>query len=148
MNLLKYNKSMRVYRFLSEEELILILNGNSSKLGRYFDSGLSNTHKYDVNEKYLHFFFRKNDCEYIKTIHQNHFSSDSGFLAEFNIPLARIIGHIGKGFYESNKGGYDKDHDTCYELALPSSIFNPSWIKGYEKIYFERNMDYSKPLFE
>ena len=60
-----YNLHMRVYRYLSEDELNNMKDGNVSDLGR--DGGFIkiaqrkykmklNTHRYAIGEKYLHFF--------------------------------------------------------------------------------------------
>ena len=84
--------------------------------------------------KYIHFFFHREDCEYVRKFQQKTSVSEQNYIAQFNIPLKRIIGHIGKGFYESKHGGYDYDYDVCYELAIPVSIFKPEWLNGYEKV--------------
>lgn len=125
---------MKVYRLLSEEELKLILEGKTSALGEYFGDGFSNTHKYNKRERYMHFFFKRDDCEYIKKIHGKPREGASRFIAEFNIPLKKIIGHIGRGFYCPKQGGYDYLYDTCYELALPVRIFSQYWLTKYEKV--------------
>lgn len=125
---------MRAYRLLGEEELNLILEGRTSALGEYFSAGFSNTHRYKKRERYMHFFFKREDCEYIKKIQGKVREDEPRFVAEFNIPLKKIIGHIGRGFYYPKQGGYDYDHDTCYEIALPVSIFSPYWLRGYEKV--------------
>lgn len=136
---------MKAYRLLGEEELNLILEGKTSALGEYFGKGLSNTHKYKIGERYLHFFFNKENCEYIKKVQGKVKNGESRFIAEFNIPLKRIIGHIGRGFYVPKQGGYDYDHDTCYELALPISIFNPHWLSRYEKVEENTKMAEHQP---
>lgn len=125
---------MKVYRLLGEDELEQMLNRNVESLGSYFARMNGNTHKYKARERYLHFFFHKEDCDYVRKIQQQTSSCEQNFLVEFNIPLKRIVGHIGKGFYEARRGGYDNDYDVCYELALPVSIFNPSWLNAYEKV--------------
>lgn len=127
-----YNEIMKVFRLLGEEELQLILNGHVSALGNNFTGNYSNTHKYKSCEKYIHFFFNKANCEYMKNIQGGEHKDGKRFIAEFNIPLKRIIGHIGKGFYIPKKGGYDYLHDSCYEIALPVSIFDASWMQSYE----------------
>ena len=123
---------MKVYRLLSEEELNLLLNGQGSSLGNYFNDEYSNTHRYKSGEKYLHFFFRKQDCEYIKEIQDNLGDVEEKYIAEFKIPLSKIIGHIGRGFYHSKYTGLV--YDTCYEIAIPMSIFNPNWLVKYDKL--------------
>ena len=128
---------MKVYRLLSEEELNLILERRTDALGNFFPKMKHNTHKYKPRERYLHFFFNKSDCEYMRKIHLQDDVGEQHFIAEFKIPLKRIIGHIGKGFYDSQCGGYDYFYEKCHEIALPISIFEPSWLKGYEKVSLE-----------
>ena len=127
-----YNEIMKVYRLLGEDELQLILDRNVSALGNYFTGRNSNTHKYKDRERYMHFFFNKDNCEYMKKVQGQEYKGEKKFIAEFDIPLRKIIGHIGKGFYVPKKGGYDYIYDSCYEIALPVSIFDASWIKRYE----------------
>ena len=129
-----YNRFMKAYRLLCEEELDEILSQNVGALGSYFGRKNGNTHRYKRREKYIHFFFRKEDCEYIRKIQLKDSVGEQNFIAEFNIPLKRIIGHIGRGFYDSKRGGYDEYYDVCYELAIPTSIFNPMWLKSYEEV--------------
>lgn len=125
---------MIVYRLLCEEELETILQQRIESIGSHFARMNGNTHKYKRGERYLHFFFKKENCEYVRKIQLKDSSGEQNFIAEFNIPLKRIIGHIGKGFYESKRGGYDSDYDVCYELAIPTSIFKPEWLKRYEQV--------------
>ncbi|MBR3884860.1 MAG: hypothetical protein IKJ33_00125 [Clostridia bacterium] len=125
---------MKVYRLLGEDELEQMLNRNVENLGGHFARMNGNTHKYKPREKYIHFFFHKEDCDYVRKLQQKTSTNEQNFLVEFNIPLKKIIGHIGKGFYDSKKGGYDEYYDVCYELAIPVSIFNPSWLKAYERV--------------
>ena len=125
---------MKVYRLLGEEELELILQQKTDALGSYFARMNGNTHKYKKREKYMHFFFHREDCEYMRKIQQKTSVCEQNYIAEFNIPLKRIIGHIGRGFYESRHGGYDYDYDVCYELAIPTSIFRSEWLNKFEKV--------------
>lgn len=125
---------MIVYRLLGEDELELILHQKNDALGGYFARMNGNTHKYKKREKYMHFFFHREDCEYVRRFQQKTSVSELNFIAKFNIPLKRIIGHIGKGFYNPKKGGYDYDYDVCYELALPTSIFRSEWLKSFEEV--------------
>ena len=125
---------MKLYRFLCEKELKLILEGDVSQLGGRFDGlGFSNTHRYKKNERYLHFYFNKADCDYIRKVHENEAGSTINYVVEFNVPLKKIIGHIGRGFYHSNQDWFNSI-DTIYELALPTTIFDPTWLVGYEKV--------------
>ena len=125
---------MRVYRLLGEEELELMLQQKTDALGSYFAKSKGNTHRYKRRERYIHFFFHREDCEYMRKIQQQTSVCEQNYIAEFNIPLKRIIGHIGRGFYESRHGGYDYDYDVCYELAIPTSIFRSEWLNKFEKV--------------
>lgn len=123
---------MKVYRLLCDEELELIKKGRVHSLGKYFEGMNTNTtHRYKTGERYLHFFFRREDCEFVRNIHRTQYGEGQDyFLAEFNIPLKSLIGHIGKGFYSHEAEGNKKLH----ELAIPASIFMPYWLKNFEKV--------------
>ena len=131
---------MKAYRLLCEDELNLMLEQQVDALGGHFGRMNGNTHKYKRTERYLHFFFKKQDCEYMRRIQLKDSSGEQNFIAEFNIPLNRIIGHIGKGFYETKLSGYDCLYDVCYELAIPASIFSPKWLQKYEKVSLEKEI--------
>ena len=131
---------MKAYRLLCEDELNLMLEQRVDALGGHFGRTNGNTHKYKRKERYLHFFFKKQDCEYMRKIQLKESSGEQNFIAEFNIPLKRIIGHIGKGFYETKHSGYDFPYDVCYELAIPTSIFSPKWLLSYEEVSLEKEI--------
>jgi hypothetical protein len=67
-------------------------------------------------------------------VHDLERNGEQKYIAEFKIPLKKIIGHIGKGFYYPLKGGYKYEIESVHELSLPNQIFNPSWLVGYEKV--------------
>lgn len=127
---------MKVFRLLSEEELNLIKNNKRRSLGKYFDGiNLNSTFKYKIGERYMHFFFRREDCELVRKIHRAYLvDGEQNFIAEFHIPLKKIIGHIGRGFYpqESETKGFEANKP--YEIAIPVSIFEPRWLKRYEQV--------------
>ena len=118
---------------MCEEELNDLLQNNKNALGHCFNNTVSNTHTYKNGEKYLHFFFKKEDCDYIRQFRRTKGANQATYIAEFNIPLKSIIGHIGKGFYDSNHG-YEVCNVSIYELALPSSIFKANWLKCFEEV--------------
>lgn len=135
---------MIVYRLLCEEELETILKKRTESIGRQFIRNKGNTHKYKSGEKYMHFFFKREDCEYMRKFQLKYSKGEKNFIAKFNIPLKRIIGHIGKGFYESKISGFDCDYDARYELAIPVSIFKPEWLKSYEQVSLAEEIQKSR----
>ena len=51
---------------MCEEELNKIFNRDLDNIGNFFDDRYSNTFKYQKNEKYIHFFKSKKNCEHVK----------------------------------------------------------------------------------
>lgn len=149
---------MRVYRYLSEDELNNMKDGNVSDLGR--DGGFIkiaqrkykmklNTHRYAIGEKYLHFFKSLSDIEYIRQERRNY--TGNFYFAEFEIPPLVLFFAAGKGFYTSLHG-YDNFTDSVSEFAIKSKHFNPDWLVGYtldhDKKSFMSESDYTKLEFE
>lgn len=122
---------MKVYRYLSENELKSILTDDLSNVGYEYANNLklqqSNTHRYKKGIKYLHFFKSKADCVRIKAIHNN---KTNFYIAEFNIPFATLAKHIGYGIYSTT--GYDVDYDEVTEFAIPTHKLKSSYLISYE----------------
>lgn len=97
---------MRAYRHLSEKELIAIQNGNMENIGSIFTKQQSNGHHYSPNKKYLHFFRKLEDIEYIQQVHKDF--NQKFYICEFNIPLRYWFLHYSHGIYHA-KSGYEID---------------------------------------
>lgn len=148
---------MKVYRYISENELNNIITGNTDEIGcdgqyikiaeRKYKTKL-NTHRYAVGEKYVHFFKSLSDIEYIRQERRDY--TGNFYFAEFEIPPLVLFFAAGKGFYTSLHG-YDSFTDSVSEFAVKSKNFNPNWLVGYtldrDKQIFMHESDYSKLQF-
>ena len=120
---------MRVYRYLSREELLNIRHNRVLLLGaRYemFNNG-KNTHKYNGFDKYLHFYKSANGMQEIRTLYRE-YSQDFYFCA-FEIPTHILFLHRGKGFYPPH--GYEEPVSTEIEYAIPVEEFRADWLSSY-----------------
>lgn len=146
---LRYNICMKVYRYLSQKELDLILANDTSSIGCEYskDEEYSrvNNHKYKTGVKYLHFFRHKKDCGRVTFI-SDHEDIDF-YVAEFNIPFTTLIRYRGYGRY--NKQTYSDDLVDVVEFALPVSKFKPRYMLSYalDEIH-HRSVEESKNLDE
>lgn len=134
---------MKVYRYLSQEELKKILNNDIESLGTYGKKyEIYNSHHYKSEEKYLHFFKKKSAMEHIRNIYRK--LDDDFYFCTFDIPIVKLALHFGRGCYY----GYGYDYDCEYELefALPVSQFKSEWLKSFEKD--ERNRSSSQIIKE
>jgi|GEM_PF-2977595 len=107
---------MRVYRYMCEAELKAFLEGNMAKVGTSRVNNASNTHRYKQGVKYLHFFKNVEDLRSIREIKAS--SKDNYYIGLFDIPLPILAMGMGKGYY--NGRGYDIDHITVREYAIPA----------------------------
>ena len=84
---------MVVYRVCKKEELKKILEDNSFRnIGyNFFDSNL-NTHKYNINSKYLHFFLNKDSILYLRTLKDR-------YICIYDIPEDILKQSEGIGYY-------------------------------------------------
>ena len=123
---------MKVYRYLSEEELKFIQSGEVDKIGSFYvnDENFKriNTHKYKKGVKYLHFFFKKEDIKRVQNLDFRKMSNY--YICEFNIPFLALLPYIGKGHYDSR--GYKTDLDSVYEIAMPATKMKQKYLKSYE----------------
>ena len=116
---------MRVYRYLDENEFKHIVQGDTENIGSFFANQSANTHRYKENVRYLHFFKNLNDFQYIQNLKE----STKMYLCEFDIPLKILFTHFGIGYYVPS--GYDCDYNSIYEFAIPSKLFNSSFLRSY-----------------
>ena len=112
---------MKVYRYLSQKELDKILIGNTCYFSRV------NTHNYNKDIKYLHFYKNPKHLRFARELHNKDYSDY--YFCEFNIPAIHLIKHAGHGTYDT--GGYDCDRIKVLEFALPVEKFNANYLKTY-----------------
>ena len=118
---------MRVYRYLCEEELKAILDGEMKNIGRRRFNNHSNNHHYKTGVKYLHFFKHLKDLQDIRMIKQN--EDNTFYVGVFDIPLPTLLAYSGKGYYEAH--GYDVNYITIREYAVPSDKIKPDQLLFY-----------------
>ena len=128
---------IKVYRYLSESELNKILNGNVGELGNSFHTKKIierkyrmkiNSHNYNPKEKYLHFFKKLSDIEFIRQERRNY--EENHYFAEFEIPALVLFFAAGKGYYNT-LSGYETFIEDVTEYAVNAKHFNPSWLVSY-----------------
>lgn len=128
-NALSPEKTKTVYRYVSARELSLLQNNDTNSLGAVFNGEkLSNTHKYDEETKYMHFF----DSPDQPTMVLSSISHTKEFLCEFEIEKSVLTSHKGKGFYPPR--GYDEPYTEVIEYAIPADEYNPEWFKSFTPI--------------
>ena len=135
---------MKVYRYLSANELEKIQSGNVKELGTSFadlqkrfgyatnpqDSmsttenniKMPNNYHYSKDKKYIHFFLSKSSCKYLIDLDKDESTQDGlikdHYIATFNIPIVQLIKHRGKGFY----GSINQKPVHSYENEPPTEI--------------------------
>lgn len=120
---------MKVYRYLSEEELKHILKNENNQIGASYSSKLAcNNHKYRFGVKYLHFFKHKDSIKYLKS--QMKFIRPY-YICEFNIPLKVLSKGVGKGYYDV--GGMDYITISQREFIVPANEMKKEWLVSYKQ---------------
>lgn len=125
-----YYICMKVYRYLSQDELVAICSGRVDKLGSTFDKKQckkrnQNNHRYKPNTRYLHFFKDKSSLEYIRRERLSDDKTGTYFFCSFNIPNTILFFHRGHGNYDGN---YDIPFYSVTEYAIPVDTFDPHWL--------------------
>lgn len=119
---------MKVYRYLSEDELNNIINGNVGCIGAYFKRDTPvNTHQYMEDEKYLHFFKYKQSMDEIRSLYRSY--KKPFYFCEFEVPKLVLFFAAGKGYYLNH--GYKDFENAVKEYAVRVVNFKPSWLKSF-----------------
>ncbi len=140
---------MKVYRYLSQDELNKILSNNISLIGTDYSANEKysrvNNHRYKSGTKYLHFFKHKDDCKRVEFINEG--KDIDFYIAEFDIPITTLIQYIGYGKYD--KLNHNGNVEKVIEFAIPTSKFKPKYIRSYvrDEIH-HRSLEKSKNLDE
>ena len=127
-----YNIFMKLYRYLSKEELENLLAGKIEQIGHFYEAKnykRVNTHKYKKGIKYLHFYFDEKEISRIKDA--DFHKSANYYICEFEIPFYVIFPHIGVGRYDGV--GYEVPLDSVFEVALPAQKMKVKYLKDYKK---------------
>ncbi len=122
---------MKVYRYLSEDELNHMLSGRINRLGSNFSSEYSaNTHKYKRGVRYLHFFLKKDSIKYIQELHDASFQDY--YTATFNIPMLTLMRFRGKGRYQKCRIFINSEIVQPIEFAIPVDEFDVKYLVDYK----------------
>lgn len=122
---------MRVYRYVSENELEKILSNDIDNIGNMFErhkKDVINNHKYIKGVKYLHFFKDKKDLERMQLVYRKHIRPF--YFCEFEIPTKALLSHSGQGYYPAMHE--ETDYAIIDEFALPVKLFKKDYLKAYE----------------
>ena len=115
---------MRVYRCIRLQEII---NKYKNKSNRKIENNDLNTHKYNENQEYIHFFKYYDFAKYYFELGKdgNYEEKNSNFVLFMiaNIPNEILEKHKGFGFYE-----LDKEEIIMPEYAIPIDEFNSNFI--------------------
>jgi len=120
---------MKVYRYLSENELNTMLENQVDKLGRSFCRSRSNTHKYKKGERYIHFFKNFKSLSNMRRLRSSY--NEVYYYCEFDIPMLILMAGRGLGYYNSSYRWGVKE--KCIEYIVPSKYFKKSWLVSYIK---------------
>lgn len=119
---------MKIYRYLSVDELNNIINGNVDCIGAYFKRATPvNTHHYMEDEKYLHFFKYKQSMDEIRSLYRLY--KKPFYFCEFEVPKLVLFFAAGKGYYLNH--GYKDFENAVTEYAIRVVNFKPSWLKSF-----------------
>lgn len=118
---------MRVYRYLSKNELNALLAGDFDKVGQVYNKNEMsriNSHKYKESVRYLHFFKNEDDIAYVR---------NAGFLpygdyyvCTFDIPLFILLFGIGEGYY-----GYNGALKAT-EFIVPADLMKTKYLRDFK----------------
>ena len=143
---------MKVYRFLSENELKKYFTGQTHKVGHCYERkniNSPNTFDYKENTRYVHFFRKLKDIKLIKQEHLNQGripQNQRYFIACFDIPLKLLIASIGSGVYQdSSASGYEEcPKHRAIEFAIESSKLKAEYLLYFKQEKLDRELHWKK----
>jgi len=125
---------MKVYRLCRKEEIDDILSSqNFSNVGHFCTEDINkNTHKYDTNKKYLHFFYDKSSLLYLNTLRGR-------YICTYDIPNEILKTHVGFGKY----WGFINysNLNTVKEYAIECDLLKFEYLVKVDKIMREISYD-------
>lgn len=116
---------MLVYRVCSKAEIELIFNHGIEASGSLCEKTFVNTHNYQSEINYLHFFLHKSDILYIK-------SSKDNYICTYDIPSKLLDLYCGVGIYLD----YINFRNRIYvvEFAIPSQELKFDYLKRVDEL--------------
>lgn len=117
---------MKVFRLCREEEVKQILNSKSfENVGNYCRNSERNSHNYNEDVRYLHFFKNKSDLLYLNTLANR-------FICVYDIPKELLSSYYGHGKY--------RDYirfvtlNKVEEFAIPAASIRFDYLNSIIKI--------------
>ncbi|MBE5757341.1 MAG: hypothetical protein E7345_00205 [Clostridiales bacterium] len=125
---------MIVYRLCREDEIQKILRNLSFEgVGYYCRNNEKNSHTYNEDIKYMHFFKNKTDLLYLNTLMGR-------FICVYDIPEELLLKHFGYGkYYDYIRFATLKDVE---EFAIPSDNIRFNYLQSINKII--KDIDYEE----
>ena len=124
---------MKIYRLCRENEVKEILTNKSfENIGNYCKNSDKNTHLYDENTKYIHFFKHENDLLYLNTL-------ENRFICVYDIPEVVLYKYYGEGSYLDYINF--RKLNKVEEFALPSEILRFDYLQSINKIIKDIDVD-------
>lgn len=117
---------MKIYRYVSQEELSLMKTAPEKMGFEYSDTWEHSSFYYEKGQRYLHFFKNKRDIDLIRTLYKG--DNQKFFICTFNAPRIYLAFHAGKGYYKGKNKMV-----TAKEYAVQSRYFNPDWLCKVEE---------------
>jgi len=140
---------MRVYRIISARGITNMYKGLDER--KAIVPG-ENTHKYEANTSYVHFFRYSDSAEYFFKKHRVSMNSLDEYIAYMvaNIPNDVLRKRIGYGFYNLGEKPFDGYDIPIPEYALKQEEMKPEYIVEINNLikfeYKNLNGEYQKYL--
>ena len=117
---------MKVFRLCKEDEIHQILDKKSfENVGNYCSNSEKNSHSYNENKRFLHFFQKKSDLLYLNTL-------KGRFICVYNIPETVLLNHFGYGKY-LDYVQFETLNDV-EEFAIPNENIRFDYLQSINKI--------------
>ena len=116
---------MVVYRVCSRQEVEMIFDKGIENVGSHNNSTDVNSHRYQYNVNYLHFFLRKSDILHIK-------SNKGSCICTYDIPREILNLYSGVGQYVD----FINFKERCYaiEFAVPAKELQTTYLKRVDML--------------
>lgn len=147
---------MKVYRFLSEDELKMYFSGKTAEVGHCYKNAknkMVNSFSYKPNTKYVHFYKRLKDIRHIKEDlfrnHKEEIENDKNpqkyYIACFDIPFKLLSRNSGKGNYiKIHEGKGYITEESAIEYAIESKFLKEEYLIYFKQEKFDKNLHWQK----
>lgn len=138
---------MKVYRFLSEEELNLHQSGQSAEAGRCYPKNSNfrlNSFRYKPNTRYVHFFKNLKDIKFVKQdfceVLDENAKKLKFYIACFDIPSKVLAAGAARGRYieASGNGMFEETYAT--EYVVESAMMKREYLKYFKEEQLDKEL--------